>query len=314
MNKPIAIVTGGAGFIGSHMVDLLLSVGYQVHVLDNFTGGHERNLEQHSKNSALHVEKADICKLDPRNKLFDNAKYVFHFAAVADIKEAQENPVKTVEVNILSTAYILDACRKHNVSRFLFGSTIYVYSNYGSFYRSSKQACELIIENYHDIYNIDYTILRYGSLYGPRANKFNLINKVITQALKDKKITREGNGQELREYIHVKDAAKASVKMLDDGYSNSNIMITGIQAMRIRDFFVMVNEIFENKIEIEYLDSKELDKHYNITPYTFKPKVATRYQLKNYHDLGQGVLDQIHEIYENLLANGEIEKSNPFTK
>ena len=305
MNERV-VVFGGSGFLGSHVSDYLTDSGYSVLIYD-------LNKSKYLKQNQEMVI-GDILDKELIQSTIKGCKYVFHFAAVADIKEAQENPVKTVEVNILSTAYILDACRKHNVSRFLFGSTIYVYSNYGSFYRSSKQACELIIENYHDIYNIDYTILRYGSLYGPRANKFNLINKVITQALKDKKITREGNGQELREYIHVKDAAKASVKMLDDGYSNSNIMITGIQAMRIRDFFVMVNEIFENKIEIEYLDSKELDKHYNITPYTFKPKVATRYQLKNYHDLGQGVLDQIHEIYENLLEIGEIEKSNPFTK
>jgi UDP-glucose 4-epimerase len=241
------------------------------------------------------------------------AKYVFHFAAIADIKEAQEKPVEAVEVNILSTTYILDACREYGIERFVYGSTVYVYSEHGSFYRSTKQASELIIENYQKIYKLNYTILRYGSLYGPRANHFNFINKIIIQAIKNKKIIREGNGQELREYIHIKDAARASVEILSEEYVNANIMITGTKSMRIHDLLEMIKEMFNHKIEIEYTN-KVLEAHYNITPYTFKPKVAKKYQLNYYHDLGQGVLDQIYYNYEQLLAKGEIEEDNFLTK
>ena len=257
--------------------------------------------------------KGSILNRNLLKEVIQGAKYVYHFAAIADIKEAQENPVKAVEVNILSTTYILDACKELGVARFVYGSTIYVYSEHGSFYRSTKQASELIIENYQKIYNLNYTILRYGSLYGPRANHFNFINRVIIQAIKDKKIVREGNGEELREYIHIMDAARASVEILSDGFVNANIMITGTKSMRIRDLLTMIKEMFNEKIEIEYTNNV-LEAHYNITPYSFKPKVAKKYQLHYYHDLGQGVLDQIYFNYEKLLSDGEIKEDNFLTK
>ena len=99
------------------------------------------------------------------NEAVQNSQYIYHFAGLADINEAKVKPVKTITSNILGTTIILEACRINNVDRFIFASTIYVYSELGSFYRSCQQACELIIENYFDEYNLNYTILRYGSLY-----------------------------------------------------------------------------------------------------------------------------------------------------
>jgi len=305
MKNEKVIVFGGSGFLGSHVADTLSYEGYQVVIFD---------LEQ-SKYIRDNQEMF-IGNIQNRNQIREvvkGAKYVYHFAAIADIKEAQDNPVTAVEVNILSTTYILDACREFEVERFIYGSTIYVYSEHGSFYRSTKQASELIIENYQKIYSLNYTILRYGSLYGPRATHFNSINKFIVQAIKNKKIIREGNGEELREYIHVVDAAKASVEILTDGFVNGNIMITGTKSMRIKDLLSMVQEILSNKIEIEYTNNV-LEEHYNITPYNFKPKVAKKYQLNCYYDLGQGILEQIYFNYEKLLSNGEIKEENFLNK
>ena len=305
MMKGKVVVFGGSGFLGSHVADYLSEVGFHVIIFDL------------KKSEYIHGDQemifGDILNRDEVKKVVKGARFVYHFAAIADIKEAQENPVDAVEVNILSTTYILDACREFGVKRFVYGSTIYVYSEHGSFYRSTKQASELIIENYQKIYNLNYTILRYGSLYGPRANHFNFINKVIIQALKDKKIEREGTGEELREYIHIKDAARASVEILTDDFSNSNIMITGIKSLKISDLLALIKEILKEKIEIKYTN-KVLESHYNITPYTFKPKVAKKYQLNYYHDLGQGILEQIYYNYEKLMAEGEIEEENLFTK
>lgn len=305
MKKEKIVVFGGAGFLGSHVADILSEEGYYVVVFDLKQSKYVRD-----------DQEMVIGNIQNRNQIrgvVNGAKFVYHFAAIADIKEAQDNPVAAVEVNILSTTYILDACREFGVERFIYGSTIYVYSEHGSFYRSTKQASELIIENYQKVYKLDFTILRYGSLYGPRANHFNFINKVINQALKDKKIVREGNGEELREYIHIKDAARASVEILSNGFVNANIMITGTKSMRIRDLLAMIKEMFNEKIEIEYTNNV-LEAHYNITPYTFKPKVAKKYQLHYYHDLGQGVLEQIYFNYEKLFAAGEINEENIFTK
>ena len=303
--KDKVVVFGGAGFLGSHVADIMSEEGYCVTVFDIKTSKYLRDDQEMITGN---IRNRDLIK-----KVIQGAKFVYHFAAIADIKEAQENPVEAVEVNILSTTYILDACREFGVERFVYGSTIYVYSEHGSFYRSTKQASELIIENYQRIYNLNYTILRYGSLYGPRANHFNFINRVIIQALTDKKIVREGSGEELREYIHIQDAARASVEVLSNEFINSNIMITGTKSMRIRDLLEMLKEMFNDKIEIEYTNEL-FEEHYNITPYNFKPKVAKKYQLNYYHDLGQGILDQIYCNYEKLLVEGEIEEDNLFTK
>jgi len=303
--KGKVVVFGGSGFLGSHVADYLTEVGFHVIIFDL------KKSEYINSNQEMIV--GDILNRDDVKKVVKGARFIYHFAAIADIKEAQDNPVDAVEVNILSTTYILDACKEFGVERFIYGSTIYVYSEHGSFYRSTKQASELIIENYQKIYNLNYTILRYGSLYGPRANHFNFINRVIIQALRDKQIVREGTGEELREYIHIADAARASVEILTEEFSNSNIMITGIKSLKIRDLLALIKEILNEKIEVKYTN-KLLESHYNITPYTFKPKVAKKYQLNSYHDLGQGILDQIYYNYEKLMAEGEIEEENLFTK
>jgi len=99
-------------------------------------------------------------------------------------------------------------------------------------------------------------------------------------------------GKELREYIHIKDAARASVEILSGNFKNANIMITGSKSMRIHDVLDMITEMFNEKIKVEYTNNV-LEAHYNITPYTFKPKVAKKYQLNYYHDLGQGVLEVV---------------------
>jgi UDP-glucose 4-epimerase len=304
MNNKV-VVFGGSGFLGSHVADVLSEEGFEVVIYDLDDSKYLRPDQKMVKGSILDRDKV--------RSVVEGAKYVYHFAAIADIKEAQENPVEAVEVNILSTTYILDACREYTVDKFIYGSTIYVYSDHGSFYRSTKQASELIIENYHKIYDLEYTILRYGSLYGPRANSFNSINRYIIQALTDQTIIREGNGEELREYIYILDAARASVEILSDDYSNSSIMITGSKSMRIKDLLAMIKEILNDSIEINYT-SNVLEEHYNITPYAFKPKVAKKYQLNYYHDLGQGVLEQIYSNYEKLLKDGILVEDNPFTK
>ena len=286
-----AVVFGGAGFLGSHVADSLLTTGLDVVIYDKVSSNYLQ--------AGQRMVVGDILDFDLVQDTVASADYVYNFAAVADIAQAAADPIKTITYNVLGTAKILEACRLAGVKRFLFGSTIYVYSYHGSFYRTSKQSAELLIENYSQDFGLDYTILRYGSLYGTRANQFNFINNIIIQAITEKKIIRQGDGSELRDYIHVLDAADASVQVLDDEYKNSNIMITGDKSMRVRDLLDMIREIFQGDVEIEYTSS-DLMHHYDFTPYSFKPRVAKKIQLKNHHDLGQGILEQIYENYEKL--------------
>lgn len=224
---------------------------------------------------------------------------VYNFAGIADIDEASEKPLDSVKYNIVGNSVILEACRKTGVKRFVFASSLYVYSKAGSFYRSTKQACELLIENYHDIFGLQYTILRYGSLYGPRADSRNFIYKILEQALTKGKITRYGDGEELREYIHVQDAARESVEILSAEFANQHMILTGNHPMKIKDFFVMIKEILDNKIELEYLPPR-ISGHYEITPYCFAPKIGKRLASRTYLDLSQGILQAIYDLHEKF--------------
>ena len=290
-----AIVFGGAGFVGSHVADELSNRGYSVTIFDRKESEYLR-LDQT-------MIVGDILDREMVKAAVRGSEIVFHFAAMADIQEARDNPVEAANFNIMGTMYILDACREFAIKRFIYSSTIYVYSDHGSFYRSSKQACELFIENYHKEYNLDFTILRYGSLYGPRANDFNFIRNCIRQALLEGCIIRKGDGEEIRDYINIIDAAKATVDALSVDYNNSYLMITGPQTMKVKELLSMIKEIMNDQIEVRYTNDS-MEGHYKITPYSFKPKVALKMTHKDFHDMGQGVLDSIYEIYQQLLDEG----------
>ena len=156
-----------------------------------------------------------------------------------------------------------------------------------------------MIENYNEVFDLPYTILRYGSIYGPRADRRNFINKILRQALQDGKITREGDGEEIREYIHVFDAAKGSIEVLSEEFKNQCVMITGNQQMKVKDLLLMIKEMLNNKVDIEYKPVSK-NSHYEITPYVFAPKMAKKLVSKTYLDLGQGILDSMQFIYNEV--------------
>jgi len=287
MNHKKVLVTGSSGFIGSHVADALEVQGYQVTLFDAIPSKYK------TKSQKEYI--GDILNPDDIDKAMKDCRYVFHFAAQADIGSSSEDPTKTIQNNIIGTQNILELARKNKVNRFLFASTIYVYSELGSFYRVSKQACEKIIEEYQKEFGLDYTILRFGSLYGPRANDFNAIRSFLLHAIKEKKIIRRGNGEELREYIHVKDAARLSVVSLDEKHKNKHLIITGNQQIKVKDLLTMIGEIFNGEIEIKYDLEDELH-HYEITPYNYKPQIAQKITSDTFFDLGQGILDLLYDL------------------
>jgi len=285
------IVFGGSGFLGSHVADALTDAGYDVTIYDIRPSPYLRNTQKGIIGDILDSSKVE--------EAVKNSDVVYNFAGLADINDASQRPLESVKYNILGNSIILEACCKAQVKRFVFASTLYVYSKAGSFYRSTKQACELLIENYHEIFGLPYTILRYGSLYGPRADDKNFIHRVIKQALTEGKIVREGDGEEIREYIHVLDAAKGSVDILSEEFVNQHVILTGQQQMKIKDLLIMINEMLDNKIKIEFLPAGK-NHNYEITPYSFEPKVGKRLTSRTYLDLGQGILDNISAIYRDV--------------
>ncbi len=285
------IVFGGSGFLGSHVADALSNSGEEVTVFDRQASPYLRPDQK--------MLVGDILDPGPVRAALQGQETVYHFAGLADLDTAGTLPLETVSQNIVGTLNLLDAAVAAGIRRFVFASTIYVYSSLGGFYRCSKQACELYIEEYQKRYGLDFTILRYGSLYGPRAGTSNSIHRYLLQGLKGEKIVYPGNGDETREYVHVKDAAKLSVDILSADYMNQHVIVTGHHPMKSREMLEMIREILQVDIGFEFTDSPPAG-HYNSTPYSFSPKIGRKLVRNFYMDMGQGLLECLHEISGEL--------------
>ncbi len=282
-----AIVFGGSGFLGSHVADALSDKGYEVVIYDVKESDYLTEGQQ--------MIIGDILDADFVKKSVEDCDYVYDFAGLADLDSASTRPVDTVMLNVVGTCNIMDACVEHNIKRFVYASSFYANSDKGGFYRCSKQAAEIYIEEYNRKFDLDYTILRYGSLYGPRSDENNGIRKMLEQALEYGRVYYSGSGEETREYIHVKDAAALSTQILNDEYRNKHIVLTGHDAYKVKDIIRVIGEILNKDLKAEYTNqSSEL--HYDVTPYTYKPR--SNYKLVNdlYHDLGQGLIECLEEL------------------
>ncbi len=284
-------VFGGAGFIGSHVCDKLSDAGHDVTVFDLRPSPWLRPGQT--------MLVGDILDADVVQKAVEGANAVYNFAGIADIGEAGSKPVETVKYNVLGNVMVLDACRKTKTKRFIFASSLYVYSKAGGFYRCSKQASELYIENYHQVYGQEYTILRYGSLYGPRADMRNAIYRFVREALTTGRISYYGHATALREYIHAEDAASASVEILAPEYANEHLVLTGHQPMRVGDVLKMIAEMLDKDVKFDFL-ADDQSGHYEITPYSFSPKIGKKMTPRLSTDLGQGILRAIEEVHREL--------------
>lgn len=282
-------VFGGSGFVGSHVADALTDRGHDVVIVDVRDSPHRQ--------AAQTMIVGDVLDRALVERTVAGCDVVYHFAGMSDVDECRSRPVETVQANVLTTAILLSACAAARVQRFVFASTVYVYSQSGGFYRASKQACELYIEEFQRQWGLPFTILRYGTLYGRRADDRNSVHRFLAEALRDGRIKYYGTGEEIREYIHVADAARCSVDVLAGDYANQHVVLTGHQAMRVRDLMLMIREIVGKPVEVEYVkDLPPLLGHYTVTPYSFQPRIARKLVSSYYLDMGQGLLDCLHEI------------------
>jgi len=283
-----AIVVGGSGFVGSHVADHLSDIGYQVTIYDKVKSQWLRNDQKFIIGDVQDSEKL--------NQIIAGAEVVYNFAAIADLNQALKQPIKTNNINILGNLNVLEACRTNDVKRFVYASTIYVHSQEGGFYRCSKQASEAYVEEYQKTYGLDYTILRYGSLYGPRADDTNGLYRVVQSALKEGVVSYEGDINAMREYIHVEDAARASVNILNTEFINESVVLTGQEPMQVVDMLKMLSEILGFLPEsVRFIENKYAG-HYVRTPYSYQPKLGRKYIPPVHVDLGQGLLQVINEI------------------
>lgn len=302
MTNEIAIVYGASGFLGSHVADALSTAGYRVRLFDRRPSPYQRQDQE--------MITGDIMELDQVTEAARGADVVYNFAAIADIDEAHDKPLATATINVLGNMHALEAARLAGARRFVFASTVYVYSESGSFYRASKQAAERFIETYHDRYGLNYSILRYGSLYGRRADARNGIYRMLHEAVEQHSITYHGSGEAIREYIHVEDAARMSVQVLSPEFANRHLILTGQERLRIKDVMTMISEIMPWKIALHF-DEANAVHHYEVTPYAFQPRIGRKLVLNEHVDLGQGLLDCLGDIHKTMHHSSDDDEATP---
>ena len=283
------LVTGGSGFLGSHLVDALAERGHEVTVFDRAPS---RWLP-----AGARMETGDLGDAAGLARVVAGQDAVYHLAGLADLNAARTRPLDTVHANIVGTVHLLEAMRAAGVTRFLFASTVYVYSREGGFYRCSKQACETYIDEYAASYGVRYTVLRYGSLYGPRADRTNGVYRLLAQAMADGRIAYTGTPDDIREYIHVEDAARLSVDAMAPAFEGKHMLLTGPSALRAADLFTMFQEILGRPVEVAYRPAEGRGGHYSVTPYAFTPRPGRKLVTTEYVDMGQGLLQIVEELH-----------------
>ena len=285
------IVFGGSGFLGSHVCDKLSDYEHEVTIFD---------LKESPWLQAK--QKMIICDILDEKAVEDSVKgmdIIYNFAGHADLDTAATDPKETTRQNLMGNLNIIEAALKHSIKQYVYASTIYVYSESGGFYRCSKQASEIYLEEYSRKYALNYTILRYGTLYGPRADERNSIYRYIASAMKENKILVNAAGTEMREYIHVRDAAKLSVKILSNEFYNKRFIITGHQAVPLRQLTDMIAEILRKPIDIRF-EPNGKDDHYSLTPYSFVPRAGEKFAPDIFTDMGQGLIECMADITKNF--------------
>jgi UDP-glucose 4-epimerase len=289
------IVFGGSGFLGSYVVDALNETRkYHIIVADLQKGKYIP--------PNVSFEKCSITQMEQVKALLEKYKpeIVYNFAALAAIDEAYDKPVETMQVNVMGNLNLLEACVQNYVKHFIYASSAYAVNTKGSFYGISKHTSEKLIEEYHKRFGLNFTIIRYGSLYGERADKNNYIYNMLKQAILSQELDLKGDGNEEREYIHAMDAAILSTEILnDEKFLNEHFILTGVEKLKRKDLFLMVSEILNGEIAINQIE-KEQQGHYKITPYEFHPYRAKKLVANPYIDMGQGLVECMKSIYDEL--------------
>ncbi|MEW5984307.1 MAG: GDP-mannose 4,6-dehydratase [Acidobacteriota bacterium] len=223
---PMAVVTGGAGFLGSHMVDLLLESGFRVRVIDNLAGGRLANLDRHKTDPRLEVDLSDIRDARPGSTLFAGARYVFHFAGIGDIVPSIEKPVEYVSVNVMGTVAALEAARAAGVAKFVYAASSSCYGIATELpttegapihpeypYALSKWMGEEAVLHWGRVYRLPVVSIRIFNAYGPRSRTSGAYGAVfgvfLAQKLAGRPLTIVGDGTQTRDFVFATDLVRA---------------------------------------------------------------------------------------------------------
>lgn len=268
-----ALVTGAAGFIGSHLVDSLLDGGYLVNGVDDFSSGNEKNIKHLWENDDFYFRKADIRNSRAIDDLVDGVDFVFHQAAVSSVPESIEDPVKTMDVNCSGTANVLHQSLRNDVSSVVIASSSAVYGSNTDLpnkegmrphpespYAVSKRCSEQLSAQYRDLHDMNVVSLRYFNIFGPRQNPEGdyaaVIPKFIKLLLEGKRPIIYGDGEQTRDFTHVKNVTKANILSAESGHSGGVFNIGSGNRVSINHLVNKINEILGKDINPRYEDAR----------------------------------------------------------
>ena len=308
------LVTGGAGFIASHIADRLVGLEHEVVVVDNLSTGKREYI-----NSEARFYKCDITNYETLKLVFDieEPEIVIHHAAQIDVQTSLKRPSFDAQNNIIGTINILECCRKLNVRKIIYPSSAAVYGNPQylpvdeghpvkpiSFYGISKHTPEHYIRVYSQLYGIKYTIFRYSNVYGIRQDpkgEGGVVSIFVDRLLNEETPFIYGDGEQTRDFIYVKDVANANVLALARG-DNEIIDISTNKPVTINELYKIMKEISGSSLEIEYKAAREGD---ILHSYLDNEKALKCLDWKIEYDIENGVKETLN-YYNNLLVEMEV--------
>ena len=269
-----ALVTGGAGFIGSHIVDRLISDGHEVVVLDDFSTGHRSNL---TENKALTIVEGDISNFDTVKQCMQGVDWVFHKAAVASVPKTVNDPVGSSLVNYQGTLHLLEAARNNDVKRFVFASSAALYGDEPTLpkietmcpvtlspYAVDKLASESACGMYTKLYGLETVCLRYFNVYGPKqdpSSPYSGVISIFTDKLKNKQIPSIfGDGEQTRDFVFVSDVVEANMKAVTtENCAGQFYNIATGNKITLNDLLKSLSDIYSIEFNVNYGEVRKGD-------------------------------------------------------
>ncbi|HYS31369.1 MAG TPA: NAD(P)-dependent oxidoreductase [Streptosporangiaceae bacterium] len=259
-------VTGGCGFIGSHVVDHLLTAGHDVVVIDKH--------EQWANPSAKYLI-GDVFDDRALDAALDGSDAVFHLAGAADVNEVTARPADAVRLNVEGAARVLDAARRRNCPRVILASTVWVYgatAGYGErtedapvdlrrsghLYVTTKLAAEMLMHSYREMYGQEFTVLRYGIPYGPRMRDALVVARFVRAARRREPITIAGTGEQQRNFVYVEDLAEAHVLTLTAAAANQTLALEGDTPVTVTEIAETVQHLVR-QVPVRYVNGRAAD-------------------------------------------------------
>jgi UDP-glucose 4-epimerase len=270
-NKKI-LITGGAGFIGSHIVDELINEN-EITIIDNLTTGSIKNLK-YPEHENLNFIEGDIRKIN-FDEFTSGTDYIFHLAAMASVPLSVEKPEECNEINVNSTVRLLNSAVKNNVKKIVFSSSSSVYGENKNMplketempmptspYAASKASCELYLRTFYESYGLNYTVLRYFNVFGPRQDKNSqyaaVIPNFISALLEGKQAEIYGDGEQTRDFVYIGDIAKANINACESDF-NGIVNIASGKKLTINRLYEIIKNTLGSDLEPKYLPERPGD-------------------------------------------------------